>query len=184
MASSAMDINIIGGCLTSIEIPIIKIRQSHESYLYNGNPVHIPGKTVFILRESQYLCHFIAHDNILICVHIKYGVYYFLVLSTYTTTHISLNAHNIYMDCAILKYQHKANDCINIIIRDDSRFAPSQWETALLCNNVSHWMGTSLESALITEQWQMCSCWTTYLLQRCQVGKKKFREIWKLNMIL
>ena len=33
-------------------------------------------------------------------------------------------------------------------IRADSRFAPSQWETALLCNAVSHWLGTSLESAL------------------------------------
>ena len=31
----------------------------------------------------------------------------------------------------------------------DSRFAPSQWETALLCNDVSHWLGASLESALI-----------------------------------
>ena len=25
--------------------------------------------------------------------------------------------------------------------RADSRFAPSQWETALLCNDVSHWLG-------------------------------------------
>ena len=32
--------------------------------------------------------------------------------------------------------------------RADSRFAPSQWETALFCNDVSHWLGTSLESAL------------------------------------
>ena len=32
--------------------------------------------------------------------------------------------------------------------RADSRFAPSQWETALLCNDISHWLGTSLESAL------------------------------------
>ena len=31
--------------------------------------------------------------------------------------------------------------------RVDSRFVPSQWETALLCNDVSHWLGTSLESA-------------------------------------
>ena len=30
----------------------------------------------------------------------------------------------------------------------DSRFAPSQWETVLLCNDVSHWLGASLESAL------------------------------------
>ena len=33
-------------------------------------------------------------------------------------------------------------------IRADSRFAPSQWETALLCNNASHWLDTNLESAL------------------------------------
>ena len=31
---------------------------------------------------------------------------------------------------------------------DDSSFAPSQWETALLCNDVSHRLGVSLESAL------------------------------------
>ena len=30
-----------------------------------------------------------------------------------------------------------------------SRFAPSQWETALLCNDVSHWLGASLEPALM-----------------------------------
>ena len=28
----------------------------------------------------------------------------------------------------------------------DSRFTSSQWEMALLCNNVSHWLGASLES--------------------------------------
>ena len=38
------------------------------------------------------------------------------------------------------------NDFINI--RIDSRLAPSQWETALLCTDVSHWLGANLESAL------------------------------------
>ena len=33
--------------------------------------------------------------------------------------------------------------------RVDSRFAPRQWETVLLCNDVSHWLGASLESSLI-----------------------------------
>ena len=33
-------------------------------------------------------------------------------------------------------------------IRADSRFAPSQRETALLCNYVSDWLGTRLELAL------------------------------------
>ena len=31
----------------------------------------------------------------------------------------------------------------------DSGFAPSHWETALLCNDVSHWLGASLESFLL-----------------------------------
>ena len=34
----------------------------------------------------------------------------------------------------------------------DSRFAPSQLETALLRNDVSHWLGASLESALCLDQ--------------------------------
>ena len=34
------------------------------------------------------------------------------------------------------------------IHRADSRFVPSQWETSLLCNHVSHWLGANLESAL------------------------------------
>ena len=38
---------------------------------------------------------------------------------------------------------------MKIILRADSWFAPSQWETALLCNDVSHWLGANLESVLI-----------------------------------
>ena len=34
------------------------------------------------------------------------------------------------------------------IYRADSRFAPSQWETVLLCNAGFHWLGANLESAL------------------------------------
>ena len=39
---------------------------------------------------------------------------------------------------------------IKHILRADSRFVPSQWETVLHCNGVSHWLGASLESALHT----------------------------------
>ena len=39
-----------------------------------------------------------------------------------------------------------------LIIRADSRFAPNQWETALLCNDVYHWLGASIESALKFQQ--------------------------------
>ena len=34
------------------------------------------------------------------------------------------------------------------IYRADSKFTPSQWEMALLCNVVSHWLGANLESAM------------------------------------
>ena len=43
----------------------------------------------------------------------------------------------------IMKWVH------GMVIRADSRFAPSHWETALLCNDVSHWLGASLESATV-----------------------------------
>ena len=33
--------------------------------------------------------------------------------------------------------------------RADSRFAPSQWDTLLQSNAVSHWLGANLESALL-----------------------------------
>ena len=35
------------------------------------------------------------------------------------------------------------------LYRADSRFASNQWETALLCNDVSLWLDTNLESALL-----------------------------------
>ena len=41
-------------------------------------------------------------------------------------------------------FSQKVKRCV----RADSRFAPSQWEMALLCNDVSHWLGANLESAL------------------------------------
>ena len=35
-------------------------------------------------------------------------------------------------------------------IRTDSRFAFSQWETPLLCNDVSHWLCATIESTLFS----------------------------------
>ena len=43
---------------------------------------------------------------------------------------------------------------LKMYFRADSRFAPSQWEMVLLCNNVSHWLGASLESALYMIVWK------------------------------
>ena len=41
------------------------------------------------------------------------------------------------------------------VFRADSRFALSQWETTLLCNDVSHWLGANLVSALVL---YVCVC--------------------------
>ena len=44
------------------------------------------------------------------------------------------------------KINKHVNDSLFLLIfRADSRFVPSQWETVLPCNNVSHWLGASLE---------------------------------------
>ena len=46
------------------------------------------------------------------------------------------------------------------IYRADSRFVPSQCETALLCNDVSNWLGASLDLALhlchVRTWWSKC----------------------------
>ena len=48
------------------------------------------------------------------------------------------------------RQQHNGEISRRILLsRADSRFAPSQWVTALQSNAVSHWLGANLESALI-----------------------------------
>ena len=55
--------------------------------------------------------------------------------------------------CTSLTVHVMITQCLGLktYIRAASRFAPSQWETALLCNDVSHWLGASLESAFYTD---------------------------------
>ena len=48
--------------------------------------------------------------------------------------------------------------------RADSRLALWQWETSLQSNAVSHWLGTNLESALISHHIS-CHCWRLQMLQ-------------------
>ena len=39
---------------------------------------------------------------------------------------------------------------VSTMYKADSRFAPSQWETLLQSNAVSHWLCANLDSALLT----------------------------------
>ena len=46
--------------------------------------------------------------------------------------------------------------------RAASRFVLSQWETSLLCNDVYHWLGANLESALKVPQNRYCHSQVPY----------------------
>ena len=59
-----------------------------------------------------------------------------------------LRCHHAHYDVSVMNLaywlaSHSLDQC-----RADSRFVPSQWETALLCNDISHWLATNLELAL------------------------------------
>ena len=63
--------------------------------------------------------------------------------------------HFVYKYIQYVNIQYKYIQCYARVatnplmqIRADSRFAPSQWETSLQSNTISHWLGTNLESAL------------------------------------
>ena len=45
-------------------------------------------------------------------------------------------------------YLHQCPSVQRIQFMDQSRYAPSQWETSLHCNDVSHWLGTYLNWSL------------------------------------
>ena len=57
---------------------------------------------------------------------------------------------NIVWKMAAILFRPQCVNCFPgdymIQYRTDSRFAPSQWETSLQSNAVSHWMGANLES--------------------------------------
>ena len=55
-------------------------------------------------------------------------------------------------DCHCVRYYLLTH----IHYRADAKFAPSQWETSLQSNAVSHWLGANLESAL------HCYCWPEF----------------------
>ena len=63
------------------------------------------------------------------------------------------------------------------VCSDRKRFASSQWETALLCNDVSHWLSAGLESVL------KMYCKFMILLQWC-VKHKPRRCIFDSNISL
>ena len=54
--------------------------------------------------------------------------------------------------------------------RADSRLAPSQWETSLQSNAVSHWLGINLESALMIQM----LCYSFHIWNTSKVTHNKY----------
>ena len=63
-------------------------------------------------------------------------------------------------------------------LRADTSFAPSQWETELLCNNVSHWLGASLKSTL-TSKFAIIA---GNLLVTCGFPSQKDSNLWHFKV--
>ena len=72
-----------------------------------------------------------------------------------------------YNDIQVATHQSKAE------LRDQSRYAPSQWETALHCNDVSHWLGAYLDWSLRTDSHDHRSTYKTgtwYMLRHRELA--------------
>ena len=61
------------------------------------------------------------------------------------------------------------------LCRADSGFATSQWERVLLCNDVSHWLGASLEPALFV--CVIVVTWFVFKLKLTYWGKDKMAAV-------
>ena len=79
----------------------------------------------------------------------------FLLKESLIYIHWNFLYYNWYL--RIIVYQNRNIFMQENAVRADSRFAPSQWETPLLCNDVSHWLGLYLESALAVMNCSACS---------------------------
>ena len=60
----------------------------------------------------------------------------------------------------------------------DSRFAPSQWETSLQSNAVSHWLDTKLESALKMASIGQQGLFRVNISVGCELLKYEIRSSW------
>ena len=60
---------------------------------------------------------------------------------------------------------------MQIMSRADSRLVPNQWETSLLSNAVSHWLGANLESASMSHN---SRCYTSMIFLTCNLRPFSF----------
>ena len=75
-------------------------------------------------------------------------------------------------------YWHRATGRLHIT---GMRLAPSQWETSLQSNAVSHWLGAKLESAL-HKHWSYCSVhWNKWQINWHEITLATLMSCWIIN---
>ena len=80
--------------------------------------------------------------------------------SSWGPFHLSLSKHSCDTISMVPASHFNGQSVVWCSYTDDSRFAPSQWETALQSNAASHWLGANLESSL---SWFGCTAKRTSL---------------------
>ena len=85
----------------------------------------------------------------LMCVISWYGWLMIIVIRRVIIDHLLMDHTALMMDGWVWIGEDRSG-WHQAITRPDARFVPSQWETVLLCNDVTHWLSANLESALIT----------------------------------
>ena len=155
----------------SVQTPDYQHRNSHykyktvasQSYLYNGSlytwkgGLYIEtGPWMRAILEMQYIpwnMYVVLLSFVMLWLHTCQGCPGYFRKPWMINNFITYWAVTYIRDLTVIRnvlgkidwYQTQTEH----IIRADPRFAPNQWETALLCNDVSHWLGANLESALI-----------------------------------
>ena len=110
------------------------------------NVLDVMGTMAFFVNENSWLDSFQITD-----IHKSYTIYMI----------------NIIWNCTCLSMQWNISSSSKVYTRADSRLAPSQWETSLQSDTVSHWLGANLESALHTMRSTKYQYWKVTLVMLC-----------------
>ena len=85
----------------------------------------------------------------------------------------------MYIQLRCMHCARSINFSPDVHARADVNFAPSQWETVLLCNDVFYWLGANLGSALHTQTRNVIDIWTLIFLYH----ELQLDHSWYLNII-
>ena len=116
--------------LTSIGIPMLKIRQPHGCLIFNMG-IPITGKKGLYMGMGQ------AVDRTAVPAHRDSSPKY-----------QSLPTLQVFPICFMSIGHIAVVELGAMTFRADSRLVPSQWDTSLQSNVVCHWLGANLDSAL------------------------------------